>query len=259
MTTDGPLATLHTPGGEGPVAVLTLADPQRRNVLSARMVDDVERLVGEAEADPSVRALVVAAEGKAFCAGAQLDTLEGAVEGDFGPIERVYDGFLAVLRSPLLTIAAVDGPAVGAGMNLALACDLRLAGPRARFDTRFLQLRLHPGGGHLWMLERAVGYQRAVAAVLLGQVWDADAAREAGLVLEVADDVVARAVEVCGGLAGADPALVRRILDSARTSYGLGEHADAFALETEAQAWSVTQPAFLDGVRSMRAAIDARR
>ena len=84
------------------------------------------------------------------------------------PSPSIYEGFLRVLRSPLPTIAAVNGPAVGAGMNLALACDVRLAGASARFDTRFVKIGLHPGGGHVWMLERAVGPQAAAAMVLFG-------------------------------------------------------------------------------------------
>ena len=75
----------------------------------------------------------------------------------------IYEGFLRVLRSPLPTVAAVNGPAVGAGFNLALACDVRLAGTSARFDARFLRIGLHPGGGHTWMLDRAVGPQAAAA------------------------------------------------------------------------------------------------
>lgn len=139
------------------VAVLTLTDPKRRNVLSPEMVAGIGDAFDRAESDPSVRCVVLTGAGNGFCAGAELDTLFRAAEGDFGPVTRVYDGFLRVLRSPLLTVAAVNGPAVGAGMNLALACDLRIAGPTAFFDTRFAQLRLHPGGGHMWLLQRAVG------------------------------------------------------------------------------------------------------
>ena len=83
-----------------------------------------------------------------------------------------------MLRSPLPTVAAVNGPAVGAGMNLALACDVRIAGASARFDTRFLRIGLHPGGGHAWMLDRAVGPQAAAAMVLFGA--RLDGARAAG-------------------------------------------------------------------------------
>ena len=84
----------------------------------------------------------------------------------------IYEGFLRIARSPLPTLAAVNGAAVGAGMNLALGCDVRMAAARARFDTRFLQIGLHPGGGHTWMQRRIVGPQAAMAAVVFGQVLD---------------------------------------------------------------------------------------
>src|SRR5690606_30490026 len=100
-----------------------------------------------------------------------------------------YEGFLRVARCPLPTIAAVNGPAVGAGMNLALACDVRLAGQSARFDTRFLQLGVHPGGGHTWMMRNAVGPQAAAAMVLFGEVLDGAEAERCGLAWRcVADD-----------------------------------------------------------------------
>ena len=197
-----PLAHLAVAGS---VALITLNDPTRRNVLSAEMVAGIGDALDEAEGDDAVRCVVLTGAGKAFCAGAELDTLLGTAEGDFGPVARVYDGFLRVLRSPLLTVAAVNGPAVGAGMNLALACDLRIAGPSAFFDTRFAQLRLHPGGGHMWLLQRAVGYQQTAAASVLSASWDAHEAQRIGMVLAVTGpDLVDRAVAIASGAAGLD-------------------------------------------------------
>ena len=100
--------------------------------------------------------------------GAGLAARRAETTANAARSRSIYDGFLRVLRSPLPTIAAVNGPAVGAGLNLALACDVRLAAESARFDTRFLRIGLHPGGGHVWMLERAVGPQAAAAMVLFG-------------------------------------------------------------------------------------------
>ncbi|UMG91590.1 enoyl-CoA hydratase-related protein [Nocardioides sp. TF02-7] len=237
----------------GSVAIVTLDDPDRRNVLSPELVAGLAAAFDEAEADERVRAAVVAAEGRAFCAGAELDTLLRAADGDFGPVEAVYDGFLRVLHSPLLTIGAVGGPAVGAGMNLALACDLRIAGPRASFDTRFAQLRLHPGGGHMYLLQRAVGYQQAAAACLLSQTWSAEDARRVGFVLDVVEgDLVEAAVRVASGLDGLDADLARRMVASFRTSATLTQHREALALETEAQRWSTTLPGFVAGVAAIK-------
>ena len=156
------------------VAVLTLDDPRHRNVLSPKMIAEISAAVDDAEADQTVNALILTGRGTAFCAGAELRTLEDAARGDFGLIRNVYTGFLRVLNSRLLTVAAVNGPAVGAGFNLALACDLRLASPGARFESRFPRLRIFPGGGHTFMLTRAVGYQQAVLACLLGAAGDAE-------------------------------------------------------------------------------------
>jgi enoyl-CoA hydratase len=237
----------------GSVALITLNDPTRRNVLSAEMVSGIGDALDRAESVEGVRCVVLTGAGKAFCAGAELDTLLHAAEGDFGPVAQVYDGFLRILRSPLLTVAAINVPAVGAGMNLALACDLRIAGPNASFDTRFAQLRLHPGGGHMWLLQRAVGYQQAAAAALLSTSWDAHEAQDVGMVLAVTGaDLVERAVALASGAAGLDRELARRMVASFRASAVLTDHEAALTLETEAQQWSTTLPGFAAGVEAMR-------
>jgi enoyl-CoA hydratase len=243
----------------GAVALITLDDPDRRNVLAPETVAGICEAFDHAEAHDEVRAAVVASSGRAFCAGAQLDTLLSAADGNFQPVTAVYDAFLRVLASPLMTIAAVNGPAVGAGMNLALACDIRLAGPKARFDARFAQLRLHPGGGHMWLLQRAVGYQNAALACLLSQEWSSDDALRTGLVASVFDDVVAGALELGSGMQGLDIAFARRLVQSFRDTAALPLHHDALSLETEAQRWSTTQPGFVRGVEAIKARIAASR
>ncbi len=122
------------------------------------MCDETAAALDALEADDGVGALVVTGRGSAFCAGADLPHL-GASQRE--GLLAIYEGFLRVARSPLPTIAAVNGAAVGAGMNLALAADVRIAGPHAVFDARFQKLGIHPGGGATWMLQRAVGPQAA--------------------------------------------------------------------------------------------------
>jgi enoyl-CoA hydratase len=245
---------------EGTTAVVALNAPRRRNVLSAAMVDAMVEAFDGLEADPEVRAVVVTGNGPAFCAGAELSTLERAAEGDFDPVRHVYEGFLRVRACPLPTIAAINGPAVGAGYNLALACDLRLAGAGARFDTRFSALHLHPGGGHTWLLTRAVGPQQAALACLLGEVWDAEQARAAGLVLAVhpEDEVLAAAVALAGRLCAQDREYVERLTAALRTAAGGADHAQLLETETEAQLWSLQQPRFIEGLREIQAQIAAR-
>jgi enoyl-CoA hydratase len=153
------------------VAVLTVSDPERRNALTLGLSDDLAAAVAACERDESVGALVVTGAPPAFCAGGDLGTLATAGKsGGDHDLRRIYEGFLAVARCPLPTVAAVNGPAVGAGLNLALACDVRLAGPAARFDARFLTLGIHPGGGVTWLLQRAVGPQAAAAMMLFNEV-----------------------------------------------------------------------------------------
>ncbi|MFE7445195.1 enoyl-CoA hydratase-related protein [Streptomyces chartreusis] len=243
------------------VAIVTLEAPERRNLLSAEMVQALSDTFDRLEEDPTARCAVLTGAGSAFCAGADLSTLEDAAHGRFEPVRKVYEGFLRVLRSPLPTIAAVNGPAVGAGFNLALACDVRLAAESALFDTRFARLHLHPGGGHTWLLAQAVGRQQATLACLFGQVWKAEEARERGLVAEVHPDgrVLDAAVELGRNLSAYDSAFVRRLTATIRQSAVTAEHETAFAMETEAQHWSTQQPDFLAGVREMRAAINRRR
>src|SRR5437762_9858468 len=167
------------------VAVVTLDDPERRNALNLEMVDEIVATFDRLEADESVGAVVVTGAPPAFCAGADLSGLGSAGEGG---LRSIYDGFLRVGRCALPTVAAVNGAAVGAGMNLALCCDVRLAARSARFDTRFVQLGLHPGGGHTWMMQRAVGGQAAAAMVVFGEVLDGEAAERVGLVWRCVPD-----------------------------------------------------------------------
>ncbi|MGZ4701530.1 MAG: enoyl-CoA hydratase-related protein, partial [Ilumatobacteraceae bacterium] len=167
------------------VATLTLNNAAERNTLTAPMVAEIVEAMDEVESDQSVGAIVVTGAPPAFCAGANLGNLAEADEASLGAI---YEGFLRIARSPLPTLAAVNGAAVGAGMNLALGCDIRLAARRAKFDTRFLQIGLHPGGGHTWMLRRIAGPQAAMAAVVFGEVIDGEEAARIGLAHRCVDD-----------------------------------------------------------------------
>jgi len=254
------MAALVTVGRRGPVGVLTLADPDRRNVLSAQMVRDVGDALDDLESDPAIRALVVTGSGSTFCAGAELATLEQAAVGDFGLIREVYGGFLRVLNSPLLTIGAINGPAVGAGFNLALACDVRIALDKARFICRFAELRIFPGGGHTWLLSRAVGHQMATMALLLGQTWDAQEARRIGLVADVVDEqrLLDTAAALAAGLGDMESEYVRRLVGSLREAPLLPDHGSALEMEAAHQEWSTRRPAFLRGLADIKASIGQR-
>jgi enoyl-CoA hydratase len=225
---------------------LTLHDPQRRNILSTALVDELVAAFDALEADAAVTAVVLTGAGPAFCAGADIADLLAATEGDTAAVERVYDGFLRVSRSPLPTVAAVNGPAVGAGMNLALACDVRVVADSAWFDTRFLRIGLHPGGGHLWMLERLVGPQTAAAMVLFGQRLSGPGAVAAGLALRSVptEELLAAAGALAAGAAAADRELVIRTKQTLRrvVAEPALTHDEVLAVETRNQLWSLTLP-----------------
>ncbi|MGV0835080.1 enoyl-CoA hydratase [Mycolicibacterium thermoresistibile] len=228
------------------VALITVNDPDRRNAVTFEMSAALRGAVQQAEADSDVHAVIVTGAGKAFCAGADLSALgEATADG----LRRIYDGFLAVAHCTLPTIAAVNGPAVGAGLNLALAADVRIAGPNALFDPRFQKLGIHPGGGATWMLQRAIGPQAARAALLFGMRFDADAAVRHGLALSVADDPVAAARELAAGPAAAPREVVVATKASMRATANPGvvdidQHRIAVDTELGPQAASIESPEF---------------
>ncbi|NUT52157.1 MAG: enoyl-CoA hydratase [Saccharothrix sp.] len=241
------------------VAVITVHDPERRNALTLDLSDQLTAAVRTCEDDADVHAVVVTGTPPAFCAGADLTALgEAREEG----LRRIYAGFLAVARCSLPTIAAVGGAAVGAGLNLALACDVRLVGPKARFDARFLQLGIHPGGGMTWMLHRLAGPQTTTAMTLFGQVLDADAAVSHGLAWARVegghDELVAAAAEFARPSAEAPRDLVRTIKASMRTTATLTDHAEAVDTELTPQVASIGTPAFQEKLAAMKARISGR-
>jgi enoyl-CoA hydratase len=239
------------------VATITLDDPDRRNALSLDMVDEMVAVLDRLEADDGVGAIVVTGAPPAFCAGADLSHLGGSQQDG---LRHIYQGFLRVARCPLPTLAAVNGAAVGAGMNLALACDVRLAARRARFDTRFLQLGLHPGGGHTWMFHRIAGPQATAAAVLFGEVLDGEAAASCGLVWRCVDDdaLASTAAELAARAASVPRELARRTKATLAAVPDVQTHPAAVDLELEAQLWSLSQPDFADRLKALQKKISSR-
>ncbi|OSC41616.1 enoyl-CoA hydratase [Mycobacterium decipiens] len=232
------------------VALITVNDPDRRNAVTEEISALLREAVERAETDPNVHAVVVTGAGRAFCAGADLSALGAGVGGEAEPgLLRLYDGFMAVGDCSLPTIAAVNGAAVGAGLNLALAADVRIAGPAAMFDARFQKLGIHPGGGATWMLHRAVGPQVARATLLFGMRFDAEAAVAHGLALRVAEDPVAAALELAAGPAAAPREVVLATKATMRATASPGSldnehHELAKRTELGPQARSIQSPEF---------------
>jgi enoyl-CoA hydratase len=239
------------------VATLTLNNPAERNTLTAPMVADILSAMDRIESDESIGALVVTGAAPAFCAGANLGNLAEATEGSLGVI---YEGFLRIARSPLPTIAAVNGAAVGAGMNLALGCDVRIAARRAKFDTRFLQIGLHPGGGHTWMFRRIAGPQAALAAVVFGEVLDGAEAERVGLVYRCVDDdqLLAEAQQMAARAASAPRELVIATKQTIKDMADVATHPEAVKRELVPQLWSAGQPWFAERIAALQSKISKR-
>jgi enoyl-CoA hydratase len=239
------------------VALVTLDAPDRRNALSLGIVDEIVAAFDAIDTDPDVGAVVVTGAPPAFCAGADLSHLGSSQRQG---LSRIYEGFLRVGRSPLPTVAAVNGVAVGAGVNLALVCDVILAGESARFDTRFIDLGLHPGGGHTWMLQRRIGSQAAAALVLFGRVLDGRQAERAGLAWSCVpdDELLPLAMEMASAAAHAPRDLVVRIKETMRDVTQVTDHAAAVERELDPQVWSINQPVFQERLAALRQRISTR-
>ena len=239
------------------VARLTLNNADERNTMTEPMVHEIVAAMDAFEADDSVGAVVVTGAGSAFCAGANLGNLQTATRES---LAVVYEGFLRIARSPLPTLAAVNGPAVGAGMNLALGCDVRIAAERARFDTRFLQIGLHPGGGHTWMQRRIVGPQAAMAAVVFSQVLDGPEAERVGLAYRCVPDaeLLDAAHEFARGAATAPRELAILTKQTLLDMADIDTHPDAVTREFDPQLWTVQQPWFEERIAALKAKISGR-
>lgn len=240
---------------EGGRRTLTLDDPDRRNSIDAAMRDDLADAVATVAADADARALVVTGAGTAFCAGADLPALFGDPDRPVAEIRnelhRVYDSFLRLLALPIPTIAAVQGAAVGAGLNLAMSCDLRVAGPRARFSATFTSIGLHPGGGCTSFLVNALGPQRAMAVILDGGTLDGPDAVAAGLALSLEDDPLAAATARADRYAALEPDLVRDVKKAVQSATR-GDFQATLELESWAQASSAKGPRLQEFVARFR-------
>jgi enoyl-CoA hydratase len=237
----------------GAVRHLVLAAPERLNALNRDMLDEMAAAIATVAADPDARALVVRAEGRAFCAGADVTSLFGDLDrppAEIRPeLQRTYASFLGLTRLTIPTIAAVGGVAVGAGANIAFACDIAIVGPRARFVISFADIGLHPGGGCTWFLTQRLGAPRAMAAVLGALTIGAEEARDTGLVSSYADDPEAAAIALAEQCAARPAELVRdmkRTVQLATT----GSLDEVVELESWAQASSATRPRFAEYVDS---------
>ena len=233
------------------VAVVTLNAPQRRNALTPAMAAEFIAVLDEVDARPEVGAVVVRGAGRSFCAGGDVQTLTEAGRDPAAPdayagMGAIYDSFYRLGQVTAPTIAAVRGSAVGAGMNMLLAADLRIVATDVRLLCGFLKRGMHPGGGHFVILSRLVGREAAAAMALFGEELDGRRAVDLGLAWETVDDAAVedRARELAVRVA-ADPELARVATANFRTEIG-PPHVSwevATQFERPAQMWSMRRSA----------------
>lgn len=224
------------------VVLITLDHPDKRNVMSDEMTASWTRTIEGLAHDPTVRAVVVTGSGSAFCAGG--DTSWIASEPDSG-VDRLrtrmiafYRAWLSIRRLEVPTIAAINGAAIGAGLCLALACDIRYAATGARMGVPFVKLGMHPGMAATYLLPDVVGPSAARDLLLTGRLVDADEALELGLVSRVApaESFLTEVLETAAQIAATAP-IASRLTKLAL----LDGHADVEScLQWEAMAQPIT-------------------
>ncbi len=238
--------------------VITLNRPQRLNAFTEAMHLALRTALNDAEADESCRALLITGAGRGFCAGQDLnDRLSKAGETPVlgGALEAYYNPLVRKLRAlPFPVVAAVNGVAAGAGCNIALACDIVLAGRSARFVQSFAKIGLIPDSGGTWILPRLIGPARARGLAMTAEPLPAEKAEAWGLIWKAVDDgeLMAEAEKLCAHFATAPTvglALLKRALDAAWEN-DLDAQLD---LERELQRDASLTPDYAEGVRAFMA------
>ena len=224
------MSSIKTRGDDG-VTYLTLSRPEIRNALTgADMLDELLDAIHDAETDPDTAVLVLNAEGPAFSAGGNVKDMankDGLFRGNPAELTENYRESIQQLTrfmatTDLITMAAVDGPAIGAGFDLVLGCDLRIGTRNARFAHTFIEMGIIPGDGGAWLLPRVVGWQRATELALTSRSINASEAERYGVLLEVvpSDQLDTRVAEMASSIASKSrPAvlLAKRLLRQARS------------------------------------------
>ena len=224
------------------IATLTLNRPERLNALGGTLRQDLHDAVTRAGADPEVRVMVVTGAGKGFCSGGDVKAMGEAKVGqrERPLLEKIAPGrdrtLLAMREAPQPIIAAVNGAAAGAGMNLALGCDLRIASTNARFTQAFVKRGLHPDWGGTYFLPRVVGMAKACEMIFTGEVIDAAEALRLGIVSRVVapEELLPTAYDLARRIAAGPPVAIRL----AKRSLYANEDLDlrgALQMETMAQ------------------------
>jgi 2-(1,2-epoxy-1,2-dihydrophenyl)acetyl-CoA isomerase len=244
------------------IATLTLNRPDRLNALGGSLRDDLHDALTRSAADPDVRVMIITGAGKGFCAGGDVKAMQEAKEGkrERPLIEKIAPGrdrtLLAMRDAPQPIIAAINGAAAGAGMNLALGCDIRIASTAARFSQAFVKRGLHPDWGGTYFLPRVVGMAKAAEMIFTGEIIDAAEALRLGIVSRVVapEELMSTTLALARRIAAGPPVAIRLAKHSL---YANAERDLRSALETETFAQNICFETE-DAREGIRAFIDKR-
>jgi 2-(1,2-epoxy-1,2-dihydrophenyl)acetyl-CoA isomerase len=234
------------------VATLTLNRPEVRNAFNRPLHQALMRALKQAERDPQVRCLVITGADRAFCSGQDLTELPTTeTPRSIADIVRgTYNAMIGKVRSiPKPVIAAVDGVAAGAGMSLALACDLRIASEDASFIAAFARVGLVPDSGMTYFLPRLIGHARALEMCMTGGAIDAHTALQWGMLNHVAAvDAFPAAVDELAGKLARGPATVISLIKRGFDLAAVGSLAEVLEFEAQAQQVATANPDFAEGL-----------
>jgi len=239
------------------VAVLTLDNPDMRNAMSDEMTASWVRAVDELAADRSVRAVVVTGEGSAFCSGGNTGWIASEPEASVDYLRTrmmaFYRAWLSIRKLEVPTIAAVNGAAIGAGLCLALACDLRYAARGAKLGAPFVKLGMHAGMAGTYLLPNVVGEAHARDLLLTGRVVEADEALALGMVSRVIEPetFLEEVVETARGIAATAP-IASRLTKLALLDGGHRDFESCVQWEAMAQPITLATADLQEGIRASR-------
>jgi 2-(1,2-epoxy-1,2-dihydrophenyl)acetyl-CoA isomerase len=240
---------------DGAVATLALNRPERLNALNVAVHAEIRESLTQVESNAAIRCLVITGEGRAFCSGqdltdrvmtenTQIDT-GASLDRDYNPLVRRLVAF------PVPTIAAVNGPAVGAGANLALGCDILLMARSAYLQEAFARIGLVPDAGGTWLLPRIVGLKRALAMCLTSEQVPADECQRIGIAYKVFDDTTFRDdVAKAAALLAVGPTLAYRLMKQALNASFTNDLNTQLDLERDLQREAGRSQDFREGVKS---------
>lgn len=251
-----PPSHLRVSRSESGLVTVVLDYPERRNAMSVPMTEAWATTMAELATDPDVRAVLVTGAGGAFCSGGDTGWIGGDPDATVpelrAKMSAFYRAWLSVRDLPVPTIAAIDGAAVGAGAALALACDVRVASPRAVFSVPFLRLGIHPGMATTFLLRDVAGSAVARDLLLTGRRIDAEQMLRMGLVTDVLDgsDFLAEATDRADLMAAGAPIAAR--LTTVALRRNLLGIADSLEWEALAQPVTMATEDLFEGLAAQR-------